>query len=165
MALQILRDLFLARFHPNIPKRSELMRIAFTRQNGFDDRLPGHSADITQHIRQLHIHLREHLLHPLDVPRCRLHQVIALPPVCPHRADLLRGPERIAQQTVGVQLHQPLALLHVALAAREILRVARIDQVHFQTSLFENVVEDHSELHPLMEPKHRLFSLHILFIR
>jgi hypothetical protein len=34
VALQILRDLFLARFHPNIPKRSELMRIAFTRQNG-----------------------------------------------------------------------------------------------------------------------------------
>src|SRR5262249_28973394 len=80
-----------------IAKRRQLMRIAFPCQNGLDDRLSRHSAHIAQHIRQLEIHLRQRLLHPLDVPPCRLHQIIALPPVRPHRADLRRWPKRISQ--------------------------------------------------------------------
>jgi hypothetical protein len=37
VALQILRDLFLARLYPGIPQRSQFMRIAFARQNGLED--------------------------------------------------------------------------------------------------------------------------------
>src|SRR5205807_6883469 len=45
VALQIVRDLLLARLHPRIPKLSQLMRIAFACENGLDDGLPGwHSA-------------------------------------------------------------------------------------------------------------------------
>src|SRR5439155_723131 len=64
VALQIVRDLLLARLHPRIPKLSQLMRIAFACENGLDDGLPGNSADIAQHVRQLHIHLRQRLLYP-----------------------------------------------------------------------------------------------------
>jgi hypothetical protein len=39
VALQIPRDLFLVRLHPRIPQRSQLMRIAFARQNGLEDGL------------------------------------------------------------------------------------------------------------------------------
>ena len=57
VALQIPRDLFLACLHPRIPKGRQLMGIALARQNGLDDRLSGHSAQITQHIGQLDVHL------------------------------------------------------------------------------------------------------------
>src|ERR1017187_9498070 len=90
------------------------MRIAFARQNGLENGLSGHPADIAQYIGQLDTHLRERLLYPLDVRYGCPYEIVALPPVGAHRADLLRRPERIPQQTVGVQLHQPLALLHVA---------------------------------------------------
>ena len=102
VALQIPCDLVLARLYARIPQLSQLTRIAFASQNGRDDGLSGDPADIAQHVRQLDIHLRQGLLHALDVPPCRLHQIVALTPVRAHRADLLGRPERIAQQAVGV---------------------------------------------------------------
>src|SRR6516225_872568 len=97
IALQTLRNLFLTGLDPRIPKLSQLMRIALAYQNGLDDGLSGRSAHIAQHIGQLDIHLRQRLLHPLNMPARTLHEVIALPPVGSHRADLLRWPERISQ--------------------------------------------------------------------
>ena len=41
VAFQTLRNLLLTRFHPGIPKLSELMRIVFAGQNGLDDGLSG----------------------------------------------------------------------------------------------------------------------------
>jgi hypothetical protein len=43
------------------------MRIAFAGENGLDDGLSSHSADVAQHVCQLEIHLRQRLLNPLDV--------------------------------------------------------------------------------------------------
>ena len=37
------------------------------------------------------------------------------------------------------------------------------DAIHWR--VLDRGIEDHSELHPLMESKHRLFSSHIHFIR
>src|ERR1017187_3867315 len=56
------------------------MRIAFARQNGLENGLSGHPADIAQYIGQLDIHLREHLLYPLDVPDGCPYEIVALPP-------------------------------------------------------------------------------------
>src|ERR1700740_255003 len=61
VALQIPRDLFLACLHPRIPQRSQLMRITFARQNGLEDGLSSHPANIAQYIAQLDIHLRQRL--------------------------------------------------------------------------------------------------------
>src|SRR5205807_4640303 len=58
VAFQTLRNLLITRFNSGIPKLSELMRIVFTGQNGFDAGLSGCSADIGKHIDQLQIHLR-----------------------------------------------------------------------------------------------------------
>src|SRR5439155_15719721 len=79
-ALQTPCNLLLTRLHPKITKRSQLTRIAFACQNGLDDRLPGHSADVAQHVRQLDIHLHQRLLDPsgCDVlPPARDHCVAA----------------------------------------------------------------------------------------
>jgi len=72
------------------------MRIAFPGQNGLNDRLSRHSAHVTEHIGQLDIHLRQRLLYVLDVPSGCPHEIIALPPVRPHGANLLRRPKRIS---------------------------------------------------------------------
>ena len=42
------------------------------------------------------------------------------PPDRPHGANLLRRPEGIPQQTICVQLHQPLTLLHIRLTPRQV---------------------------------------------
>jgi hypothetical protein len=47
IAFQTARDFFLACLHSPIAQRGQLMRIAFAGQNGFDDRLPRHSAHVT----------------------------------------------------------------------------------------------------------------------
>jgi hypothetical protein len=70
------RDFFLAYLHPPIPKRSPLIWIAFANQDGFHDRLPRHPAHVIEHIGELDIHLRERLLHSLNMPTGRPHQII-----------------------------------------------------------------------------------------
>ena len=54
--------------------------------------LPGHPADIPQYIGQLDIHLRQRLLHPLDVRDGCWYEMVALP-------DLLRGAEARCART------------------------------------------------------------------
>src|SRR3984957_14332338 len=64
-------------------------------------------------------------------------------PQTPHSPDgpyVFRRPERVPQQPVGVQLHQPLAFLHVRLAPRKIVGVTRVHQKHLQAVLFQNVI-------------------------
>jgi len=55
VTLQTLRNLFLTGSHARIPKLSQLMRIPFPCENGLDDRLSCHSAQIAQHIGQLDV--------------------------------------------------------------------------------------------------------------
>ncbi|MCU1295797.1 MAG: hypothetical protein JWO91_75 [Acidobacteriaceae bacterium] len=115
------------------------MRIEFASQNRLDDGLARYSADIAQHIGQLDIHLGQSFLYPLNMSARSSHQVVALSPMGPYRADLLDGPERISQESIRVQLHQPLTLLHIGFASRQTIRLSGIDQVHFETSLFQDV--------------------------
>src|SRR3954454_15418252 len=56
-------------------------------------------------------------------------------------SHLLLQAERVAHQSVSVQFHQPLALLHVGLPPRHIFSVLCVDQHHLNPMLFENVVE------------------------
>jgi hypothetical protein len=59
--------------NPVVPKLS--------RQNRPHDPLARQSTYIADHIRQLHIHLGEHFLHPLDAGRRSVHMLCPLPPV------------------------------------------------------------------------------------
>src|SRR5215831_199461 len=168
--LQAARDLFCPRLDPYITQRCQGLWVTLASQNGLDDGLPRHPAQIADHVGQLHVHLRQHLLHTLDVPPRALHQVVPLPPVSPQPANLLRRSERVAQQTIGVQLHQPLTLLDVGLLTRQILRVSRVHQVHFEPGFLQNVVH-RSPVHPrglhsdganatLLQPRRHFFQFH-----
>jgi hypothetical protein len=65
----------------------------------------------------------------------------ALPPIRSHDPNVGGGIERIAEEPVRVQLQQPLALLHVRLAPRQVLRVAGVDQIDLEPAGVEDVVE------------------------
>ena len=69
-----------------------------------------------------------------------LYMPFAQSPHSSDRADILGRSERIPQQAKGVQLHQPLAFLHVRFAARKIFGVARIHQKDLQSLLFQDIV-------------------------
>jgi hypothetical protein len=97
VALQSLHDLFLAGLHPAIPIRRQFLGIALPIQNRLQDGLPGHPADVADHVGQLDIHPRQRLLHALNVATGTPHQILALPPVRPQDANLLRRAKRIPQ--------------------------------------------------------------------
>ena len=59
----------------------------------------------------------------------------------PHGADLVGGPEAAAQQADGVEILQPLAVLHVGLAAGQVFAVARVDEADVQPRRLEDLEE------------------------
>jgi hypothetical protein len=105
----------------------------------------------------LQIHLRQRFLHSLNAGRCPRYVFCPLPPVGAKNANLGWWLERVIQQPVGVQLQQPLTLLHVALTSRQVLRVSRIDQIHFKATVFQNLVEG-NPIHPSRLQGDRLYS-------
>jgi len=71
----------------------------------------------------------------------------ALPPIGPDDANVGRGIERIPEKPVGVQLQQPLALLHVTLAPGQVLRMSGVDQIDLEPAALQDVVE-RQPIHP-----------------
>ncbi len=47
----------------------------------------------------------------------------------------------ISQQAIGVQVHQPLVFLHIALEARQIFAPPRVDQAHLETFPLQNFLQ------------------------
>jgi hypothetical protein len=67
VAFQSLCDLLLASLHSAIPIPRHFPGVAFPIQNRLQDGLPGHPGDVADHVGQLDIHLRQRLLHPLNM--------------------------------------------------------------------------------------------------
>ena len=124
-----------------VAEGGERVRIPLAREDRADDPLPGPAAEIADDIRELDVHLGQHLLHPLDAGADGAHVVAALAPVRPHDANLGGRVKRVAEQTVGVQLQQPLAFLDVTLAPGQVLRVSRVDQIDVEAAGVQNFVE------------------------
>jgi len=69
------------------------------------------------------------------------HVLSPSPPVGSQQTNRRRRLERVVQQSVAMQVQQPLALLHIALTPWQVLRVLRIDQLDLETPFFQNLVE------------------------
>jgi hypothetical protein len=111
-----------------VAERREFVRIPLAREHRADDAFPCPTAQITDDIRQLDVHLSRHLLHLLNAGADRVHVITALAPVREHDANVGWRVKRVPEQAVSVELQQPLALLHIALSAGEILGVPRVHQ-------------------------------------
>ena len=119
----------------------EDVRVAFAGDEGAEDREPGLADDVADHARQEEVHLDQSLLHPLDVGTGVLDERI---PMAQHGAegeDRGGGPKAAAQQADTVELAQPLTVLDIALATRDVLDVAGVDEQDLQPARLEDVVD------------------------
>jgi hypothetical protein len=69
-----------------------------------------------------------------------------MPQVRAQSHDAVAGTEAPAQQPVLVQLLQPLRIVHIRLAAGDVLDVAGVDQQHLEPARVENL-KDRNPLH------------------
>ena len=75
----------------------------------------------------------------LDMRGGIAHQIHPLAHIGAQRAHLLLGAKGPLQQSVAVQLLQPLAVEHVALSARHVLDMPCVDQPHLQSSALQDL--------------------------
>jgi hypothetical protein len=64
----------------------------------------------------------------------------------PELGQPLARPEAGPEQPIGMELLQPLRIIHVAFAARDMLGVARVDEEHLESSRLEDL-EDGYPVH------------------
>ena len=119
----------------------EGLRIPFAGEDRADDALAGPPAEIADDIRELDVHLRQRLLHPLEAGAKGAYVVAALTPVRSRDADLGRRVKRVPEEAVRVEFQQPLALLHVAFTPGEILGVPRVHQIDLKAPALQDLVQ------------------------
>jgi hypothetical protein len=91
----------------------------------------------------------------LHVPALAAQQHFALAPQRAQHTHLLGRAKRPAEQAVGHQLLQPLAVQHVGLAPRDVLDVARVDQQHREAARLEQLKQS-NPVHPGGFHRHRI---------
>jgi hypothetical protein len=79
-------------------------------------------------VLELHVHLRQGLLHMLNMLARHLHQVVAMPHQRAHGTHLALRTKRRMQQTHGMPLLDPLTLVKVGSFTRHVLHIPRIHQ-------------------------------------
>jgi hypothetical protein len=80
-----------------ITVRRQHRRVPLAGDEGADDGHAGHPGDVRDDMVELKIHLRQRLLHVLDMRGGIVEQPITLPQVGPQRGDFTLGPEAAAQ--------------------------------------------------------------------
>ncbi len=138
-----------------VAQLGELLGVALPRQDRPNDRLPRHPGDVAHHVVEQQVHLPQRLLHVPDAIGRLGDQALALTQIGPQRHQRLRRPEGPAQQAIAVQLLQPLAVQHVALAAGNVAHVTGIDQHHLQPAPLQDLVQ-RNPLDPGRLHRHRL---------
>ena len=141
VAAQGLGNLRLARPDAHVLHLGELGAVPFARNDGAHDLLPGLADDVGNHVGQLDIHLRQGLLHVLDMARLVGKQHVPLPRHGAQGADGVLRSESAREQPEAHQLLQPLAVQHVGFAARDILDVPGIDQIDREAARFQEFEE------------------------
>jgi hypothetical protein len=94
------------------------------------------------------IHLHERLLHVLDVGGGVVHHPFAMAQVRAQTDHAVAGTEAATEQSVLVQLLEPLGRVHVGLPARDILDIARIHQQHLEAARLEDLENGESSTRP-----------------
>ena len=78
VAFQRFADRLLIRLDPGIAQFCQHSGVALTLHDGIQDRQPRQAGDVGDHVMELHVHLRERLLHVLHVLTGHLDQIVAM---------------------------------------------------------------------------------------
>jgi len=114
-------------------------RIALAGDDGAQDQQAGLTGDVREDVVQLEVHLLQCLLQVQDVGGAVLDELGAMTEERAQGAHLGIGAEGGGKQPQGVELLQPLAVLHVRLATGHVLDVAGVDQVALDAARFEQL--------------------------
>ena len=133
-----LSNFFLRVFAPGVAELSEDEGVTFTVENGANDEHAGLTSDVSEDGGEFDVHQLESLLDMLDMSGAIFDENVPLADEGPEGADLWGGDERAAQEAIGVELLDPLAIEDIGLLARDILNVAGIDDENLKTVLFED---------------------------
>lgn len=139
VAFQSLGHRLRAALHPLMLELGQLHRVTLAGHDGPEDRHATRAGNVAQDVVELHVHLLERLLHPVDLGVRIAHQAGAVPQVAAQDADGIGRTEAAAQEPKGVQLLQPLAIGHVGLAPGQVFDVARVDQEHLEAARLQNL--------------------------
>jgi hypothetical protein len=107
-----------------------------------------HRGDTGGHRVELDSAVFQDLAQPLQLTGARLDKLLAVASHLPDRRDLRRRDETAAQQPHLAQLRQPLGVLGVGLAARDVLDVPGVDQQHLQPLCLAQGMKDWPPVHP-----------------
>ena len=107
--------------------------------DGPDDAHARDARDVGDDVVQLDVHLHERLLHVLNVRGGVLDEPFAMAQVGAQPDDPVARAEAAPEQPVLMELLQPLRIVHVGLAARDMLDVARVHQEHLEAARLENL--------------------------
>ena len=106
----------------------EHLGIAHAVEDCADDLHSGRARDVSDDVVELDVHQHERLLHVLNVRRGVLNDALAMTKQRSQARHTVSRTKTAAQQAVLMQLLQPLCVVDVGLAPRDILHVASIDE-------------------------------------
>jgi hypothetical protein len=92
--------------------RSPIHGIALASDNRSDDPHAGRAGDIRDNMMEPQIHLRQSLLHVLDMGGCVFHQPLPLTQIGAQACYFGIRDEAAAQQAIGMELAQPSGGFH-----------------------------------------------------
>jgi hypothetical protein len=157
VALQAFGDLLVAGVDARVLHRRQYLAITLAGHDGTQDFLAGLAHHVGDDIGELDVHLRECLLHVLHMAALASKQHAALAPQRAQHADGVGGSKCAAEQAIGHELLQPLAVQHVGLAARDVLDVAGVDQHDGEAARFQKL-EQRDPVHAGRLHRHRVHT-------
>ena len=141
VAVEAAGDDIFGSFDAWILERGQGERIALPGEDGLEDGLAGDAGEIADDVVELNIHLGERLLEEADLIGGTTEEPVAM---TEDRADGTNGFGRAkagAQETDGMEILEPLAILDVRFTAGQIFAMPGVDQTDFQPGRFEDLEE------------------------
>src|SRR3954468_16663477 len=114
-------------------------RVALASKDRADDAQTGRAGDVSDDVVELKIHLRQGLLHMLDVRGRVLQQTLALTHVGSQLRNLSFGSKAGPQQSKRMEPLQPLRIADIGLAPRDVLGVTRVDKADSKSPCIEKL--------------------------
>jgi hypothetical protein len=125
---EALGDLRLGFMAAPVAAGSQTSRVALAGHDGTDDGHARIAREIGNGSVDLHVHLVEGLLHPLDAAGSLVDKVGRLPLQGPQPDDGVTWAKGAAEQTAAVQGLEPLAVEEVGLSARDVVQLPGVDE-------------------------------------
>ena len=114
--------------------------VTFTSKESTKNGQAGGASDVADDVVKLEVHLVKCFLHVLDMCGAVAQEHIPLAGDGAEAADLFSRTERGGEQSVAVQLLEPLAIEDISLFAGDVFDIPGIDQADLDAEMLEDVV-------------------------